>query len=128
MSTLTNGLTAEDRARLRLLAREAEDIAWPARLARNTGWAEANGRFHAVQRAQGGTEMTALPAAPRLTPPPTKAELTDVLLTAVDIFLHTDGIDAIGCADDHDIAIDISRCPIYDHLDDPYWRGATACG
>jgi hypothetical protein len=113
---------------LRTRAREAEALTWPPGDVRPYGALDANLAYHARQRRLGAEEMRALLTALGMTPPLSPADVREVLLTAIALYLHTDGITADTSIEDDRIVVNISRCPIYDRFADEEWHGLTACG
>jgi len=114
--------------RLRGMAYTAENVDWPAHLARRHGWQAANRQYQARQRDLGRTEMEALLEALDLQPPLPPDTLRDVLGAAVSIYLQTDATTAEASFVEGSIRIRAVRCPLYDRLSDPSWHGLTACG
>jgi hypothetical protein len=128
MATMLEGLSEETRTRLRALAARAEAVEWPSHVAAAEGAAAANREYHARQSQQGADEMIQLLTALGLEPPLPPEQVKDVLLTAIALFLHTDGVEATARPAGDVIVLNVSRCPIYERFTDPTWRGVTACG
>jgi hypothetical protein len=128
MTAVRERLSDETRARLRELAAAAEAVEWPGVVARYEGWAAANRQYQARQRAQGEAEMVAVLDALALQLPLGPDAVAEALLTAIAVYLHTDGIAATVERSSDGLVLDVHRCPIYDHFADPTWRGVTACG
>jgi hypothetical protein len=106
----------------------AEDIQWPACFADESGWAAANDAYQAHQRRLGASEMQALLDALDLHPPFSDAQRRDLLLAAIDLFLHTGRIQAETRRSGSRIEVNVARCPLMDRFMDPRWYGLTACG
>lgn len=128
MSKLTESLPDETIADLRRFAITAEDVTWPATVAKRRGWRVANAAYQAAQRAHGQEEMEALLRAGDMLELVPAEAVPDVLLAATELFLHTEGIDGAASLESGQLRLDICRCPLYDHFTDPHWRGLTACG
>ncbi len=72
--------------------------------------------------------MKALLGHLNLEPPLDLALARDVLLAAIDVYLHTEQTTALARLEDDTIRVDVSRCPIFDRIMDVGWYGLTACG
>ncbi len=105
-----------------------ENVDWPGHIVRKHGWSVANKAYLAAQEKLGREEMEALLSALRMSQPVDGELLRQLLLTAVDVFLHTDRISAEGYVVGGDISVKVSRCPIYDKFVTPHWFGLTVCG
>lgn len=127
MTRLLESLSPAVRYWLSSLARLAEDMDWPVRLARSEGWRVANKAYQAEQRKLGATEMQALLGHLNLEPPLGPALAREVLLTAIELYLHTEQTTALARLEDDTIRVDVSRCPIFDRFMDVRWYGLTAC-
>ena len=121
-------LATSDREQLSRLAELAEDIQWPACFAGDSGWSAANEAYQTHQRRLGACEMQALLDVLHLTPPLSDSQREELLLTAIDLFLHTGRIQAETRHDENRIEVDISVCPLMDRFMNPRWFGLTACG
>lgn len=127
MTRLLESLSPAGRYWLSGLARLAEDMEWPVRLARSEGWRVANKAYQAEQRRLGAIEMQALLGHLNLEPPLAPALAREVLLTAIELYLHTEQTVALARLEDGTIRVDVSRCPIFDRFMDVRWYGQTAC-
>lgn len=126
--TLLDSLPNDVKVSLRRLGGLAEDVDWPAGTARREGWREANQAYQAQQRKLGAAEMRALLDALHLAPPLSGPLVEEVLVAAIELYLHTEETDALARLEDGQIRIDVSRCPIFDRFMDARWFGITACG
>ena len=127
MTRLLGSLSPAGRYWLSGLARLAEDMEWPVRLARSEGWRVANKAYQIEQRRLGAVEMQALLGHLNLEPPLAPALAREVLLTAIELYLHTEQTIALARLEDETIRVDVSRCPIFDRFMDVRWYGQTAC-
>ena len=127
MTKLLESLSPADRYWLGGLARLAEDMEWPVRLARSEGWRVANKAYQVEQRRFGATEMQALLGHLNLEPPLAPPLAREVLLTSIELYLHTEQTVALARLVDETIRVDVSRCPIFDRFMDVRWYGQTAC-
>jgi hypothetical protein len=121
-------LSPSDRERLYRIAESAEDIQWPACFAGESGWRAANQAYQEHQRRLGAAEMRELLEAACLKPPLSRSQQRDLLLFAIDLFLHTGRIQAEIRRQEDRIEVDVARCPLMDRFMDPRWFGLTACG
>ncbi len=128
MTTLLERLPANTKDALRRHAAAAETMVLPHDDHRPAGAYAANMAYHARQRALGAAEMQALLDAAGLRTPLTVDEMQAVLLSAIDLFLRTDDIDAEATVQEGTVAVTVTRCPIFDHFMDADWHGITACG
>ncbi len=128
MTRLLETLPVEARRRLRAISRTAEDVYWPALLAKELGWRVANRLYQTEQRRLGRLEMMALLEALNLRPPLGPELAREVLLTAIEFYLRSNGIAAYPRLEGDRIRIDVSHCPIIERLENPSWQGVTACG
>jgi hypothetical protein len=128
MTALLELLTDDVKDRLRAASHTAEDVDWPAQIAHMQGWAVANSEYQARQRELGQLEMRALLDALNLEPPLAAGELKRVLLEAIELYFHTNGIAGTATVKGGEITVDVIRCPLFDHFMDPKWSGLTACG
>jgi len=128
MTRLLESLSPPARSWLRSLGRLAEDVDWPGILAHTEGWRVANEAYQDEQRRFGAAEMKALLGHLNLEPPLDLALARDVLLAAIDVYLHTEQTAAQARLEDDTIRVDVSRCPIFDRIMDVGWYGLTACG
>ena len=128
MTRLLESLSPPARSWLRSLGRLTEDVDWPGILAHTEGWQVANKAYQDEQRRWGVAEMQALLGHLNLEPRLDLALERDVLLAAIEVYLHTDQTSAQARLEDDTIRVDISRCPIFDRIMDVRWYGLTACG
>lgn len=128
MTSALEALAPPERQRLSRLAEKAEEIEWPACMAEESGWRAANEAYQAYQRRLGAAEMRALLKALGLRPPLSQEQQREVLLAAVEIFLHTGRIEAQTRRQAGTIEVDVVRCPLMERFMDPRWFGLTACG
>ncbi len=128
MTRLLESLSPPARSWLRSLGRLAEDVDWPGILAHTEGWLVANKAYQDEQRRFGAAEMQALLGHLNLEPPLDRALARDVLLAAIDVYLHTEQTTVQARLEDDTIRVDVSRCPIFDRIMDVRWYGLTACG
>ncbi len=128
MAMLHERLPQETAAALRQRAGVAEMLVLPADTPRPASARAANAAYHARQRALGAAEMEALLQAAGFRPPLAPADLTSVLISAVELFLRADGIEAEATVENGAVAVRVLRCPVYDRFADPTWHGVTACG
>lgn len=128
MAHLIDTLASETVDGLRRSSSIAEEMERPAILARHHGWEVANEAYQASMRDAGFVEMTSLLDALGLHAPLGDGDLRGVVEAAVDIFFHTDGIEAEQHLEERGIRVDVTRCPLYTRFADPAWHGLTACG
>jgi hypothetical protein len=128
MTALLESIPETTLSRLRRLGHVAENVDWPAHLARRKGWQVANHTYQAQQRAQGSIEMEALLGALDLQPPLAPEQRRDVLITAVEVYLQTEETTAEAHPEADGVRIDACRCPLYERFVDPGWHGLSACG
>ena len=127
MPKLLESVSPAGRYWLSGLAHLAEDMDWPVRLARSEGWRVADKAYQVEQRRLGATEMQALLGHLNLEPPLDPALAREVLLTAIELYLHTEQTVALARLEEETIRVGVSRCPIFDRFMDVRWYGQTAC-
>lgn len=128
MSALLDTLSATDLQALRATTREAEDIQWPVTIARVEGWVAANAEYHRRQRNLGRAEMEALMAAAHVDPGVDADTARELIITATELYLHTEGVEVASSIEDGELHLYATRCPVYERFLDISWGGLTACG
>lgn len=128
MNSLLDRLSEEDLRELREWTAIAEDIDWPAHVARDHGWLAANASYHKLQMQIGCREMEALMAMLQVTTPVDQTMAEELLVAATELCMNTPTMRVVSRMKEGELRLYSTHCPLYDRFVDPRWHGLTACG
>ncbi len=105
-----------------------EPEGWVSELARESGWQRANEEFLRAERERGFEEMRSLLAALRLRRPRSAVDATDLVETALRLYLpESEDSEAVQRVGETKIQLRICNCPNYSRSEAHNWQGVTAC-
>jgi hypothetical protein len=128
MNSLLDRLTEADREEFREWSAIAEDVEWPAQVARDHGWLSANASYHTLQEQLGYREMHGLMDLLAIEPPVDRALAEELVTAATELCMQSDRMRVVSRAKNGEMHLYSTNCPLYELFMNPRWQGLTACG
>ena len=128
MNSLIDRLSEDEREEIREWTAIAEDVEWPAQVARYHGWLAANASYHTLQQQLGYREMRGLMDALEIEPPVDRATAEELVTAATELCMQTGKTRVVSRTKNDELHLYSTKCPLYELFTNPRWQGLTACG